>query len=424
MRNILLIAGTVLLLFFSTNVQSQTSLSWLSSFIPSWSNGNTSGSANNIGGSGINCNVTSTIFGGGSYQLALGSSGAQTPTVSGATFTVPGTSSRLQVTPNYSNNTAYTNIVMNFTSMATNVTFRIVDIDKSSSTSTSYFDRVTVTGTNGVTTFYPTITKYDAVTDPNFLVISGNVAHVNTTSGQAGNTPSDATDQRGTVTVNFGSAIINSITIRYDNAPGADANPASQAIAVGSVSFTNSALPVTLTSFSGHSQGQAVILNWKTQEEINIESYSVQRNTGSSWETIGTVPASGNSGITNYTYTDLNPQGNILLYRLKINEQDNRNKYSSIVRINSSDTKASISGYPNPFTTQVNISIGSLINQQVSVNIYEATGKTVKSELKNLYAGNNNFTINGLEELSRGIYFVEVKDSPGKSLGRTQLLKN
>jgi len=425
MRKLILILSTFVLQLNTFVLHSQTNLNWASSFAPSWANGNTSGNANNIGGSGINCVAVATLFGGGSFQQALGNSGAQTPTVSGATFTVPGVTNRLQVTPNYTNNTGYTNIVLSFTSMATNVTFRIVDIDKSNANSSTYFDRVTVTGTNGVTTYNATLSKYDAVTDPNFLIISGNTAYVNTTNGQGDNSASDATDQRGTVTVSFGSASLNSITIRYDNAPGANNNPASQAIAIGSVSFNNSVLPVSLSSFSGHRQAQDVVLDWKTQQEINALSYNIERSSGNNWETIGTLAARGNSiSVTNYTYTDMNPQGNLLLYRLKQIDNDNNYKYSSIIRITGKDIKTTMLSYPNPFSTQINVSINSPTNQQVSVNIFDVSGKTARTETKNIYSGNNNFTITGLDKLTRGIYYAEIKDQSGGLLGRTQLLKN
>ncbi|MFN8291848.1 MAG: hypothetical protein U0U70_16440 [Chitinophagaceae bacterium] len=216
--------------------------------------------------------------------------------------------------PNYSNNTSSTTITLSFTAYATNLNFRIADIDKNNSTSTTYYDRVTITGNSTTGTVNPSITKYDATTDPNFLIISSNTAYVNTASGQAGNTASDATDQRGTINVNFGSYSINSVTIVYDNAPGADANPAAQAIAVGDVSFTQSTLPVTLTDFGGYRQQQDVVLNWKTRQEYNADRFDVERSTGSVWQKIGTVSAAGFSNSTIACAQDAGPQGT-LLYR-------------------------------------------------------------------------------------------------------------
>ena len=309
--------------------------------------------------------------------------------------------------------------------MATNITFRIVDIDKADATSTTHFDRVTVTGTNGVTNYNATLSKYDAVTDPNFLIISGNSAMVNTTNGQAGNSSSDATDQRGTVTVNFGTAVINSITIQYDNAPGANNNPSSQAIAIGSVSFSTSTLPVSLTDFSGHLQSQNVVLNWKTIQEINSHSFEIERNNGNNWGKVGMVVAKGTTNdVSFYTFTDINPNGNVLLYRLKQIDLDNSFKYSNIIRINGKDTKISMLSFPNPFKEQLNVSINSPVNQQVSASIIDITGKIVRSETKRLYAGSNSFSFLGVERLSRGVYYAEIREGSGNILGRTQLIKD
>jgi hypothetical protein len=424
MRKTLLIAGIALLFLNGKVLKAQTSLNWASSFSPSWSDGSTTGTASNVGGSGINCTATATITGGGSFMQALGGSGAQTPTVSGSTFTVPGTTNRLQVTPNYTSNASYTDIVLTFTSLATNVSFKIVDIDKSNANSTTYFDQVTVTGSNGITTYNATLSKYDAVTDPNFLIISGNIAHVNTTSGQGGNTASDAVDQRGTVNVSFGTTSLTSIKIHYNNTAGADADPASQAIAIGSVSFSASTLPVSLTAFSGHRQLQDVVLDWITQQEINTASFDIERNSGGNWETIGTVTARGNSNsVSNYRFTDINPQGSVLLYRLKQTDIDANYKYSNIIRIATKNSKLDLLSYPNPFTAQVNVSISSPSDQQVAVTLYDEGGKTVRTETKNLYTGSNNFTITGLDKLTRTVYYLEVKDAAGAILDHSKLVK-
>src|SRR5215813_12150879 len=102
MRKTLLFAGIILLCltFLTPSTGNAQLLNWLSSYIPAWSNGNTSGTANNVGSSGINC-TTSFSISGGSFVQALGSSGSPTPTVSGATFTIPGSTNRMQVTTNF-----------------------------------------------------------------------------------------------------------------------------------------------------------------------------------------------------------------------------------------------------------------------------------------------------------------------------------
>ncbi|MGQ0737597.1 MAG: T9SS type A sorting domain-containing protein [Bacteroidota bacterium] len=418
-------AGIALLLL-QTNLFAQITLNWASSFSPAWGNGDLTHTASNIGGNSINCTATISMTGSGVFMPVMGSSGAQSPSVSGAVFTIPGATNRIQITPNYTNTSSYTDIVLSFSAMTTNVSFRIVDIDKNDASSTTYFDRVTVTGSNGSTSFNPVLTKFDPVTDPNFLVLSGNTAQVNTTSGQAGNTASDATDQRGTITVDFGSSVINSISIRYDNAPGTNSNPASQSIAIGDVSFLQSTLPVSLVVFSGRRQGQDVVLNWTTRQEFNSAFFEIERSNGtSSWEKIGAVTAAGNSNTDiDYSFLDVNPQGSLLLYRLKQTDIDNHYKYSGIVRITAKAPSTGLQAYPNPFREQVNISLYSPVQQQVSVALLDAAGRRVRTETKKLFAGENSIMVPGPGSLVKGVYHIVAYDAAGNMLGRSKIVRD
>lgn len=404
---------------------SQINLNWASSFSPSWSNGDLSRTASNINGNSINCTATVTMNGGGFFTGVNGNIfGTATPTVSSATFTVPGAASRIHLTPNYSSNTSYTDIVFTFSAMTTNVSFRIADIDKNDATSTTYYDRVTITGSNGSTSYNPTITKYDAVTDPNFLVISGNTAHVNTSSGMADNTASDATDQRGTINVSFGSNVINSITIRYDNAPGANSNTAAQAIAIGAVSFDQSTLPVSLSNFSGYRNNNDVLLNWTSSREMNSAAFDIERNTGSGWEKIGTVAAAGfSSGDKDYSYRDIRPVGSILLYRLRLTDIDQSFKYSTIVRISSDNKSGGIAIYPNPVRDQAAVSIYSAAQQDLSISIADQSGRIVQTQTRKVFAGNNTISLQFPVTLPKGVYQVIVREENGQITGSTKILR-
>ncbi len=425
MRKTILITGLVLLVA-KQSPMAQLHLQWGSSFSPSWSNGALSRNAPNISGYSVGCTASVGISGGGSFLPAMGSYGSQSPTVSGAVFTVPGASSRLQVTPNFNNRSSSSTITLSFTTLATNVSFRIADIDKNDAFSTTYFDRVTITGSNGSSSFNPTITKYDAVTDPNFLVISGNSARVNTTNGQAGNTNSDASDQRGTVNVDFGTAAISTITIVYDNAPGSDNNPAAQSIAIGNVSFTQSILPVSLTDFSGYRQSQDVMLKWTTRHENNSASFDIERsNDNTNWQKIGSVAAAGfSNNDLHYSFRDVNPQGAVLLYRLKQIDTDNNYKYSSVVRIAGKTAEGSLQLYPNPVRDQLGISIKSSQQQTVSLSFTDLSGKLVKLENKNLYTGENNIMVTNFGNLSRGIYLIAIRDASGNLIASAKFVKD
>jgi len=424
MRKPLLIAGTYLL-FFITTLSAQQKLKWQSSFVPAWSNGNMYGHANNVGGYALlSCDVDFNITGGGTFEKVRGTMGPASPSVTHANYIVPGSTERIQFSTDFTSSSSYAIVQVTFTAAVTNLTFKISDIDKETSTSNTYFDKVRVTGTYGATNYNPTLTKYDAVTDPNFLIISGNTAQVNTTSGQAGDAASDATDQRGTINVDFGGNPITTITMRFENATGVIADPDIQIFAVGSFSFIQSALPVTLTKFNASRSGQDIRLEWTTSQEMNSSFFNVERSRDSyNWETIGSVVAAGNSSSEiNYSYTDRNPQGAVLFYRLKQVDIDDHYKYSSIAKINSSPLlKMQI--YPNPFTDNINISIYSSSDQAVNISLMDLSGKQVRTMFNKLYGGNNNILLPDLSELAHGIYYLELRNTEGLIMDRSKLIK-
>jgi hypothetical protein len=425
MRKTTTIIAGLLLLFLDLKVQAQINLSWQSSFLPSWSNGNTSGNANNIGSSPVNCSVNLTINGGGSFKQTHGNSGSQTPTVSGTTFIVPGVASSIQLTPNFSNNSGYIDIVLSFTTVVNNVSFRIVDIDRNAPNSNSYYDMVTVTGTDGTSTYNAILAKYDAVTDPDFLVINGNTASVNTNSGFADDCASDATDQRGTVNVSFGTNSLSSVTIRFTNAPGAKNNPGLQDIGIGNISFLTPTLPVTLIAFNGHRDQTNVFLDWKTSQEINSASFVVQRSSNANnWTDVATLLAAGNSSSDrSYSFTDPDAREAVLFYRLKQVDIDGHFLYSTVIKLSTKESATDIKAYPNPFTDQVNVNIHSNKQQPVSGLLVDNSGKIIQTIHADLFSGDNNIMVSGLNKLAKGIYYLQLYDETGNLVDLSKLLK-
>ncbi len=234
---------SVVFLLFVTKANSQT-LDWSSSFSPAWVDAGTSGTASNVGGSGINVSVAITNSQSGTYQDITGG-GIIAPAVNTNNgranfFILAGSTDALEIDVDWTNKTAFVDAVYSFSQPVYNLVFRVGDIDKRSSNSNTFYDRVTITGLNGTASVLPqSITAVNAT--GNYVTISGNVAHANTTSGVGGNASTNSTSastQQGTVQVDFGSQGVTQVTIRYDNHPLSQANPALQAIAIGNMAFS------------------------------------------------------------------------------------------------------------------------------------------------------------------------------------------
>jgi hypothetical protein len=64
----------------------------------------------------------------------------------------------------------------------------------------------------------------------------------------------------------------------------------------------------------------------------------------------------------------------------------------------------------NPVKNKLNLLTELKENQQLSFSILDATGKTMKKETAQIFAGKNNFSLS-LNEFANGIYFVEIRNS-------------
>jgi lipoprotein signal peptidase len=396
--------------FLTANLLAQTyTLNWASSYAPAWANGATSGTATNIGASGINCTTTITASG-GAFGATAGATGTATPTVTGTAFVVGGSAANNQITMDFSTNTQFTDIVYSFSGSITNAVFNIADIDKGTTTSTTYYDKVIVTATDGVTVFNPTITKYVAASA--FVAISGNTANANTTSGQGGNSASSAADQNATVIVDFGTAVIKSVTVRYTNAAGADANPAFQAIGIGNISFQKAGLlPVDVVQFTGEFKNTSANLHWFTSNEINVSKYAVERSIdGINFTGVATLPAK--LGATNdYNFIDdlKNINSKNIYYRLQMIDADGKYKFSTVLKITTTNQiNKAVSISPNPVTDKMNVSISSAIAGTGSLRVINNSGQVVFQQNEKIVKGENLITINKLQYLTAGIYTLQV----------------
>lgn len=247
-----------------------------------------------------------------------------------------------------------------------------------------------VSGTQTITLYYQ---ANDGVTDPTKLTIVKNTNAAPTTWFDIGGT--GATAGAGSVTSTSSPSTFNSYS-RFTLA--------------NKIGGTNP-LPIELISFTALKNDKQVDIKWETATEINNDYYVVERSkNGTNFEEIKKVNGAGNSLVhLNYSTMDENPENGISYYRLKQVDFNGTYKYSQIQSVDFSTTKAfSFDVYPNPNKgASFNIVFNSNTNQEVSVIIYDVTGK--KSFVKELTAienGNSEFIIDLPQTLSSGVYII------------------
>ena len=126
-------------------------------------------------------------------------------------------------------------------------------------------------------------------------------------------------------------------------------------------------LPLDLLTFTGQLQNNnSVLLNWKTENEVNTSHFVVERSAdGIRYSGIGNVTANGRNntgGSFNYSFTDndaINQSSQRLYYRLKMVDIDGSYKYSNIISVSFPLITGKLSIAPNPVLTEVKVTIAS-----------------------------------------------------------------
>ena len=178
----------------------------------------------------------------------------------------------------------------------------------------------------------------------------------------------------------------------------------------------NFTLPLDLLSFTGQLQNNnSVLLNWKTENEINTSHFVVERSAdGIRFNGIGNVTANGRnntSGSFNYSFTDndaINQSSQRLYYRLKMVDIDGNFKYSSIVSVSFPIVTGKLSIAPNPVLTEMKVTIASEADGRVQWKLTDNVGRVIQNGSEYVRKGvGNNFTID-MNRLPAGTYNLNV----------------
>jgi hypothetical protein len=173
-------------------------------------------------------------------------------------------------------------------------------------------------------------------------------------------------------------------------------------------------LPVVISSFSSSVFGRNVCLVWKTENEINNAGFDIERKMyfTKEWIVAGHVLCKDSSNTPSYyTFTDKNLYSGKYCYRLKqidYNGNFQYNNLSSVVEV-SSPLKYSLSqNYPNPFNPYTNINFDLPVESKVTLNIYDLTGKKLRSLINTAMTAGYHTVQFDASALSSGIYFYTL----------------
>lgn len=156
-------------------------------------------------------------------------------------------------------------------------------------------------------------------------------------------------------------------------------------------------------------------VSWSTQSEQNTNYFVLERSLDNInyYVTGNIVKAIGNS-TTKQLYeqpdniSNLTQQA-IIYYRVKLFDLDGKVKYSNVLPLRLSQ-KPGVTIRPNPFTSAISISITTERETSLDIRLTDINGRTIKKISQSAKKGISMITFGGLEQLSAGVYIVEVTD--------------
>ncbi len=158
-----------------------------------------------------------------------------------------------------------------------------------------------------------------------------------------------------------------------------------------------------------------VSVDWHIQSETGIEKFIVERSAdGINFNQIDEIRASFDSKIRDYTYDDISYTGIESYYRLKQVAPDGSFIYSKIakVEVKTISTGLQINSIaPNPFSSEMKLSLKSDIIQKSTVTLISSDGKTKYQKEYQLDIGENSIDLKNLESLAPGAYIMIVEST-------------
>ncbi len=175
------------------------------------------------------------------------------------------------------------------------------------------------------------------------------------------------------------------------------------------VRTVNLSVPVKFNSFSVRAtqNENAVLLNWKTSEDMDCEKFIVERSKdGISFATVTTVKCQGTPTAT-YNFEDLNANNGWNYYRVKSVEKSGKESYTAIQRIHLTG-KMIVRLSPNPVNELLRVEVkNASADDRGRYIIYNTKFQSILQGKVKLIEGDNEFRVQ-TNQLPAGLYVLHL----------------
>ena len=184
----------------------------------------------------------------------------------------------------------------------------------------------------------------------------------------------------------------------------------------------NSILSLSKLALTASQVNNDIKLQWQTTNEMNVNRYTVERSTdGKQFTPVVSALSKGNGNFV-YQATDNIAEitSSIFYYRIKELDINGNVHYSATVSLNSKlVTKFTVT--PNPFVSFIQVQTSADKTETATLRIINSGGQIIYSKNTQLVQGQNSFTIDGLGNAAKGLYFFELQK--GNTITREKIMK-
>ncbi len=203
-----------------------------------------------------------------------------------------------------------------------------------------------------------------------------------------------------------------------------------------SLAGNNDLLPVTLSTFTATGADNRIVLNWKTESEVDNDFFRIYRSTSSeaTGEVIAEIRANGSiSTGSTYRFVDVRTtNGTTYYYRISDVSLDGVETTHPLVRT-ATPTSGAIGvlpteyalqqNWPNPFNPTTEIRYALKEAGKVEVKVFDANGREVVT-LVNAYQPRNAYSVSfDGTKLANGVYFYQIRVNDFYSVRKMVLVK-
>jgi len=162
---------------------------------------------------------------------------------------------------------------------------------------------------------------------------------------------------------------------------------------------------------SGQNISGSSSLKWDVLANNEVQYFEVQKSRdGGNFETISRVEVTNPDQLNQkYAYTDASAEnGAAKYYRVREVTQSGTRYYSNIVKLNGNKISLNSKIKPNPFVSQVELSVQLVTANNIAVRITSQSGAVLFQRSYKGNAGTNTLIISELANFKPGVYILEL----------------